>query len=224
MLNPDQLTDYIDDYLNGTMSVGDISVFESALRTQPELKKDVAAQKLIRKGLKQYGKAEMKTLFKQFHTEMLEENELEAEATPVVFETRRRNTMFVIAASVALFLVVGIAIIFSGNNKDANNIAANQEVTKIEYVEQNTEVHGFATPNSTGKDYKTLILMKSDTYEKPHYEFIHRDTITLFSNSLNPKKDNLQLLFDSQTNTYKLNINGKIHEIEQGFKGVKELK
>jgi hypothetical protein len=41
---------------------------------------------------------------------------------------------------------------------------------------------------------------------------------------LNPEKDNLQLIFDSQTNSYKLNINGKMHEIEQGFKGVKELK
>jgi len=223
MLNFDELTDSIDDYLSGAMSAEDIKKFESALLVQPELQKAVAAQRLVRKGLQRHGKAEMKQLFKQFHADMLEETQPQEVVTQVVAFEGRRYAMIAIAASVILCLGIGFAIFFD-KHKEATNIAQNQEVTKIEYIEQNSDALGFATPTTTGKDYKTLILMKTDTYDKPHYEFIHRDTITLFSNSLNPQKDVLQLLFDSQTSSYKLNINGKLHEIEQGFKGVKELK
>jgi hypothetical protein len=234
MLNSDQWTETIDAYLNGSMSAEDIRTFENALTLQPELKTALASQKLIRKGLEKRGKAEMKQLFKQFHQEMLEETNFVAETsspntanTPaqakvVALQTRNRYTTFAIAASVVLLVGIGLAIFFN-QHKEATNIASNQKITKIEYIE-NTEAQGFAPVTSTGKDYKTLILMKTDTYDKTHYEFIHRDTVTLFSNTLNPEKDNLQLIFDSQTNSYKLNINGKMHEIEQGFKGVKELK
>ena len=239
MLNSEHLTETIDAYLNGTMSVEDINIFENALTEQPELKHAMAAQKLIRFGLKQSGKVATKNLFKQFHAEMLEEeqanemangqNYLQENSTQenstkvVVFDNRRRYTIISIAASVILCLGVGLAVFFN-NHKEAQNIAENQQVTKIEYIEQNSDAQGFAPLTSTGKDYKTLILMKTDTYDKPHYEFIHRDTITLFSNSLNPQKDNLQLIFDNQTNVYKLSINAKVYEIEQGFKGIKELK
>lgn len=235
MLNSEHLTETIDAYLNGTMSVEDINIFENALTEQPELKKAVAAQKLVRIGLKQSGKVATKKLFKQFHAEMLKEEQsdeimhdlisLQENPAKVVvsFDSRRRYAIMSIAASVIICVGIGFAIFFN-NHKEAQNIADNQQVTKIEYIEQNSDAQGYAPVTSTGKDYKTLILMKTDTYDKPHYEFIHRDTITLFSNSLNPQKDNLQLIFDSQTNIYKLSINAKIYEIEQGFKGVKELK
>lgn len=235
MLNSEHLTETIDAYLNGTMSVEDINIFENALTEQPELKRAVATQKLVRIGLKQSGKVATKNLFKQFHAEMLkeemangqnylQENSTQENSTKVVaFDNRRRYTIISIAASVILCFGIGLAVFFN-NHKEAQNIADNQQVTKIEYIEQNSDAQGYAPITSTGKDYKTLILMKTYTYDKTHYEFIHRDTITLFSNSLNPQKDNLQLIFDSQTNIYKLSINAKIYEIEQGFKGVKELK
>lgn len=234
MLNSEHLTETIDAYLNGTMSVEDINIFENALTEQPELKRAVTAQKLVRIGLKQSGKVATKNLFKQFHAEMLKEEQsdeithdlISLQENPtkvVVFDSRRRYGIISIAASVIICVGIGFAIFFN-NHKEAQNIADNQQVTKIEYIEQNSDEQGFAPITSTGKDYKTLILMKTDTYDKPHYEFIHRDTITLFSNSLNPQKDNLQLIFDNQTNAYKLSINAKIYEIEQGFKGVKALK
>jgi hypothetical protein len=226
MLNTDEFIAMIDAYLDNSLSETEKSVFEQTLQANPALKKEVAAQKLVRKALKRSGQAEMQQLFRQFQAEMQEEQLTQTTSTNVRnlhLEKRRRYAVMAIAASVVLFLGIGFAF-FLQNNKNNNNVAQNVSAHKIEYIEKNSEAMGFAGTNAAGADYKTLLVTKSETYLKTHYEFIHRDTIMLFSNELNPAKDKLQLIFDSQNSQYSLRVNGNTYQIEQGFKGVKELK
>lgn len=221
MLNPDELTDSIDAYLSGTMSEEDKKIFEMACKEQPHIKEQLEIQRVVRDSMKKSAKNATKQLFKQWHQEMQE--------TPTVAlpnHTVSRPNSFrlyrwaAIAASVALLLVTGI-FVFQKN--DNNSFADAKSVIKVEYMEQNVDTYGFANSEQKGSDYKYILLLPTQTYDKPHYEFIHRDTLVLFSNELKPEKDKFKILYDGQKNSYELNINGKSHNIEFGFRGVKPL-
>ncbi len=230
MLNHDDFIAKIDAYLDHNLSADDLVLFEQTLQANPTLKKEIAAQRLVRKSLQRTGQAEMRQLFKQFQAELqtensplVDENGTKGKVKQLHTEQKRRYALLAVAASIAIFIGIGVVFWFTDKPEQAT-FAQNLSTHKIEYIEQNGETMGYAGTGSEGKDYKTLLFSKSETYDKPHYEFVHRDTILLFSNSLSPAKDNLQLVYDSQQNKYFLRINGKPHEVEQGFKGVKELK
>ncbi len=224
MLTQDNLTEWIDNYLDKTLSVEELSIFEEYIVNHPETKKAIAAQKLVREALRKNSRAALKAQLKQVHTEMLEENNTVPFVTRTNTEKNRRYLLAGAAAVIFLMVAVGVYQFTNPIDDQGNLVATHQKVVKIEYVEQNSEAQGFAGTTTTGKDYKTLVLRHTDTYDKPHYEFISPDTITLFSNNLNPMQQKIQLQYDNATNTYKLLIGGQAFEVEQGFKGIRELK
>jgi len=225
MLNSDELTDNIDAYLSGTMSEEDKKSFELACKEQPHIKEQLEIQRVVRNSMKKSAKNATKQLFKQWHQEMQETSE-ETPTIALPTHTVSRTNSFrlyrwaAIAASVTVLLVTGI-FVFQEN--DDNSFADAKSVIKVEYVEQNVESYGFADSETKGSDYKYIMLLPTQTYDKPHYEFIHRDTLVLFSNELKPEKDKFKIVYDGQKNSYELNINGKSHNVEFGFKGVKPL-
>jgi hypothetical protein len=224
MLTQDNLTEWIDNYLDKTLSTEELSSFEDYIANHPETKKAIAAQKLVREALRKNSRATLKAQLKQVHTEMLQENNAIPLHTRTNTEKNRRYLLVGAAAVVLLMVAVGVYQFTNPIDDQGNLVATHQKVFKIEYVEQHTEAQGFAGEGTTGKDYKTLVLRHTDTYDKPHYEFIHPDTITLFSNNLNPTQQKIQLQYDTPSNSYKLVIDGQAFEVEQGFKGIRELK
>jgi hypothetical protein len=224
MLTQDNLTEWIDNYLDKTLSVEELSIFEDYVVNHPETKKAIAAQKLVREALRKNGRATLKAQLKQVHTEMLQENNAVPFYTHSTTENKRRYLLVGAAAAIFLMVAVGVYLFTNPIEKQGNLVATHQKIVKIEYLEQNNEAQGFAGDGTTGKDYKTLVLRHTNTYDKPHYEFISPDTITLFSNNLDPTQQKIQLQYDNATNTYKLLIDGQAFEVEQGFKGIRELK
>jgi hypothetical protein len=226
MLNPDELTDNIDAYLNGSLSDDDRKVFENLIQTQSFVKEQLALQKVVRESMEKSAKKATKQLFQNWHQEMQTE--------PSVIQTVHHNTVkfttqqtnfrmykwLAIAASITLFLLTGI---FVAQKDSKDSFADSKSFIKVEYEEQNVDMYGYANTENKGGDYKYIMLLPTNTYTKPHYEFVHRDTLVLFSNDLKAEKDQFKILYDGQTNKYELFINGTKHQIEYGFRGVKAL-
>ena len=226
MESEENKTEWIDQYLDDALKEQERTEFERRLQSDPAFRLEVEAQKAVRRSLQDWGNAELKAKFKQFHARMQQQ---EDSSTPFDTEdhmqgkTRQlwgRPGVWAIAASFSLLLLAGIVWI----NRDTFFNPQKQEITafqtfQIPVVAKGSDNMGYAGENTILDSIMVQIIQ--DHQYAFHYRF--KDTLQIFSSAISPD-DKLMLEHHEQTDTYTLVVDEKRYLVERGFNRIQELK
>ncbi|GAB4476405.1 MAG: hypothetical protein OHK0057_25030 [Thermoflexibacter sp.] len=235
LINDENKTDIIDAYLDGRLSGADVQELENKLKIDSDLRAEVQAQKAVRKYLIQKGRAELKAKLKMFHKEMLATQQETTEAKevfltfpnkeevaknkPVIFSTNRKVN-FAIAAAV-IVLIISIFSILPPSGQKSETLIAEGKTYQIELRELGQKSEGFAGQEISVADSITLLIKESNKYTF-HYQFT--ETLTIYSQYLDPNVSKILVEHDAEKNTYTLVVDDKRYPLERGFIDINPLK
>ncbi len=230
MTNENNKTEWIDQYLNHTLAPQERIDFERRMQQDPAFRQEVEAQRAVRKSLQNWGNAQLKDKFKQFHANMKQEvvhaappTTKAADQNELKGKTRQlwsKPGVWFMAASISLMLVAGIVWI----NRDTFFGSPKTEITAVQTFQipvaaVGSDNLGYAGENTISDSVTAQII--TDTQYPFHYRF--KDTLQIYSATLS-RADEIMLTHQAKTDAYTLVINDKSYAVERGFNRIQELK
>lgn len=196
MIDDENRTDLIDQYLEGELSGEALREFEERLNEDREFRKEVALQQKIAHTIKEQERAKLKSEIKQLFNEEI--NNKESGGAPVIdIASRRRN--FAIAAIVTVVLVASVLFIVN-----------QREVVRPQIVYLEIKL----LPGSRGSLPVPDSLAVDIVSEDPAYSFHYQlgDTLRLYGDF---DKHELGIFYEPNDELYLLQWEGQEYELEK---------
>lgn len=214
MINEENITDIIDQYLRNELEGEELEEVEERLASDPQFRSEVEAQKAVLNSLRILGRESLRDQFKGFHRELDLGEETSARETRV----RRlwtKNRYYAIAASVALAIVSGI-ILYTNRAAGPDPLVA---VTFKAPVFDSQSGLGIAGDVKV-VDSVVIQLSTHAEYDE-HYQFT--DTLRIYQPDLSLESNSIHLEFDANSNGYYLVIDSTYYIVEKGFAIIQRL-
>lgn len=108
------ITDYIDRYLNGELTAAEIVLFDNKMNSDTDFKRQVEAQKAVAKAFKAIGREKMKAMLTDFH-------HTEIKPMTVISPAKQKTNYFIYYAAAASVLLILALTVFINRDRIFNN-------------------------------------------------------------------------------------------------------
>lgn len=200
MINEDNKTEIIDQYLKGTLNPELVKEVEERIQIDAAFRHEVALQERIIRTIRESERTFLHKELDHMFDETLGRKDTDKDEPPII-PLAKQNRNYAVAAVVALLIVAGVAFWWNGKQ------SSEQEVR---YMAVNLPAGSRGTLPASVADSIPMLIISHEMLYDFHYQF--DDTLKLYGYF---QQKEMLLIYEPTRQTYELKIDGQYYPLSK---------